>query len=84
VGGGGVEGCERAEDAFGHGGAADVAEADEEDGDFLLGGGVGHLFLGCGCGCGCCYVEWVFGFGMVMAGFELFSVQDLDRLLRLR
>jgi hypothetical protein len=44
VGGGGVEGCERAEDAFGHGGAADVAEADEEDGDFF-GGGVGHCWV---------------------------------------
>lgn len=30
-------GGEGAEDPFGHRGAADVAEADEEDGDFLLG-----------------------------------------------
>lgn len=29
----GLEGCEAAEDTFGHWRAADVAEADEEDGD---------------------------------------------------
>ena len=35
----GGEVCERAEDAFGHWGAADVAEADEEDGDGFVGWG---------------------------------------------
>jgi hypothetical protein len=33
MGSGGFEGCEGAENTFRHGRAADVSEADEEDGD---------------------------------------------------